>query len=669
MSSDILTPAVITSMVQGLDLLGLVRTADTLKQSGQEGAAEQLYAAWTRLNPEHPLLHAVLFNHSVVLSDAGRLDEARERLERAVALAPTFMPAHINLGRILERQGGVGPAVARWSVILKQLEAVDGAAITHKTMALNQIARTLEAVNQDEGAEGMLRQSLDLDPRQREVIQHLVALRQRQCEWPVLSTTERIDRETLVTGLSPLSAAALTDDPLYQLALAAHYNKKDVGTPAGAMTAWPRAKDHGGPLRVGYLSSDLREHAVGYLMAEVPGLHDRSKVEVFAYYCGIESKDSLHEGFKSSADHWVRLAGDDNAAAQRIAEDGIQILVDLNGYTREARLKVVARRPAPVIVNWLGYPGTMASPYHHYVIADDWILPSGHEHYVSERVMRLPCYQPNNRGRIVSDRRPTRADAGLPEDGTVFCCFNGTHKISRFTFDRWLTILAGVPGSVLWLLKTDDATTGRLLAHAEERGITRERLVFAGKMANADHLARYPLADLFLDTTPYGAHTTASDALWMGVPVLTASGRSFASRVGGSLVRSAGLPEMVCTSLEEYVERAIALGKDREKLRALAETLRAGRDTCVLFDTPRLVAGLEDLYGTMWTDYLEGRTPRPDLTNLDAYLEVSAGFDHEGVEIQAMPDYEGWWRSHLARRHQFRPIAADTRLVPDPDAL
>jgi predicted O-linked N-acetylglucosamine transferase (SPINDLY family) len=669
MSSDILPPAVLQAMVGGLDLIGLVRTAETLKQSGQDTAAEALYANWERTNPEHPLLHAALFNHSVVLSDAGRLEEARQCLERAVLLAPSFAPAHINLGRVLERMGQVGPAVARWSVVLKELEVVDGTAIAHKTMALNQIARTLEALNQDEGAETMLLRSLDLDPRQREVIQHLIALRQRQCEWPVLAPTERADRDTLTTGQSPLSAAAITDDPLFQLALAAHYNQRDVGTPHGAMTAWPKALDHDGPLRVGYLSSDLREHAVGYLMADVLALHDRSKVEVFAYYCGVDSSDSLHERFKATADHWVRLDNDDDAAARRMAEDGLQILVDLNGYTREARLKVVARRPAPVIVNWLGFPGTMGSPYHHYLIADDWIIPEEMEGYYSERVVRLPCYQPNAQVRTVSPKRPTRADMGLPEDGTVFCCFNGTHKITPFTFDRWLTILAEVPGSVLWLLKPDDATTERLAARAEARGIGRERLVFAGKMANADHLARYPLADLFLDTTPYGAHTTASDALWMGVPVLTASGRSFASRVGGSLVRAAGLPDLVCATLDEYTDRAIALGRDRAATRALSETLLAHRDGCVLFDTPGLTRGLEDLYAAMWADHRDGRMPRPDLTNLDAYLEVALGTDPETLEVQTLQDYEGWWRANLARRHRFRPLGPDRRLVADPDTL
>jgi len=242
----------------------------------------------------------------------------------------------------------------------------------------------------------MLRQSLDIDPQQREVVQHLIALRQRQCKWPVVEPGERVSRNILMTGMSPLSAAAYTDDPLFQLAVAGNYNKMDVGTPDSVMDSWPLAAQESGPLRIGYLCSDLREHALGYLMTEVFGLHDRTKVEVFAYYCGPEARDPLHQQFNATADHWTSITGMDDAnAARRIAEDKIQILVDLNGYTREARVKLIALRPAPVIANWLGFPGTMASPHHHYIIADDWIIPPSSEMYYSEKVLRLPCYRPS----------------------------------------------------------------------------------------------------------------------------------------------------------------------------------------------------------------------------------------------------------------------------------
>lgn len=666
MATEILSPALIQSMVGTLSVPDLIKTTEVLKQSGQMASVEAAYAAWTQRNQSDPLLYAVLFNYSVVLSDLGKLDKAQECLERAIALNPEFIPPYINLGRIHERLGKVALAVVQWSAALAKMTAVTGTAILHKTTALNQAARTLEAANQDEPAEAMLRESLELDRQQREVIQHLVALRQRQCEWPVLLPSERVSRKVLAEGMSPLSAAAYTDDPLFQLALAHRYNMEDVGPPEALYQAWPAAQAHAGPLRIGYLSSDLREHAVGYLMAEVFGLHDRSQVEVFAYYCGIDAQDPLQSHFRETADHWIPINHmDDATAAQRMVDDGIQILVDLNGYTRDARLKLVARRPAPVIVNWLGYPGTMASPYHQYIIADDWIIPEDHELYYSEQVLRLPCYQPSKRDRALDPTRPTRAALGLPEDAMVFCCFNGTHKLNRFTVDRWLEILAQVPGSVLWLLGGAETTNQRLREYAHQRGIAPERLVFAEKVPNPAHLVRYELADLFLDTTPYGAHTTASDALWMGVPVLTVSGRSFASRVCGSLVTAAGIPEMVCATPEEYVTRAVAYGKNPESLAPIRERLRAGRDTCVLFDIPALVRSLESLYQRAWQEATQA-LPRPDLTNLEVYLEVGSLMDHEAVEVQCIQDYHAWWTDQLARRHLHRPIPADGRLVADP---
>ena len=664
MTQDPHHAAMIRPSAQELSVPDLIRAVEVLKQGGQAQAVPTLYASWIEHNESHPLLYAVLFNYAVTLSDAEQLEAARQCLERAIALNADFMPAYINLGRIQERLGNVAGALSQWSEALARMSAVTGTAITHKTTTLNQSARALEAADKDEAAEQMLRHSLELDSTQREAVQHLIALRQRQCEWPAVLPSERVELRTLIAGLSPLSAAALSDDPLLQLAIACHYNKLDVGDPSEKPSKSAPITAPSTRLRVGYLSSDLREHAVGYLMTEVFALHDREKVEVFAYYCGPEAKDPLHQHFKSTADHFTSITSlDDASAARRISDDGVQILVDLNGYTREARLKLVAQRPAPVIVNWLGYPGTMASPYHHYLIADEFIVPESHELYYSEKVLRLPCYQPSLRTRSVASHTPTRTEVGLPENATVFCCFNGVHKIHPFTFDRWLAILARVPGSVLWLLGSNDATNERLRSYAAQRGIAKERLVYAEKLTNPFHLARYGLADLFLDTTPYGAHTTASDALWSGVPVLTLSGRSFASRVCGSLVRAAGIPELVCESADEFVERAVRYGSDRASLQPLRERLRAGRDSCTLFDMPALVRQLEDLYAQMRYAHETGTLPRPDLKNLDVYLEAGQNQQPDALDLQTLADYRGFWLEKLARRHQHRPIDADSRLI------
>ena len=670
MSNTVPTSAAARVENQPMSVMELIQAAEHHKQANQGRAAIALYESFIDQHPDHQLLYALLFNLGVILTDEGELERARVVMERCLDVNPDFHSVYINLGRVYESLGNTAQAVTTWNNLANRLSQLSGSALKHKTMALNQSARVLEAAHQDETAEHALRLSLEIDPHQREAIQHFVALRQRQCAWPVITTFENMTRDNLLSGISPLSIDAYTDDPMFQLAISYQYNLRDVGAPAEMITRHWAANNWqpGQRLRIGYLSSDLREHAVGHLMYDVFGLHDRSKVEIFAYYCGIPAaNDPFQLHYKEQADHFVDITGmDDATAARRMADDGIQILVDVNGYTRDGRVKMLALRPAPVIVNWLGFPGSMASPYHNYIIADDWIIPPGDEIYYTEAVTRLPCYQPNNSRRVVAEQRPTRTEAGLPEDAFVFCCFNGTHKITRFTFDRWLEILTRVPNSVLWLLSGAESSHGRLHAYAESKGISASRIIFAPKLANPHHLARYPLADLFLDTTPYGAHTTCSDALWMGVPVLTLSGRTFASRVCGSLVRSAGLPELVCTEASDFIDQAVALGRTRSQVDGYKARLQATRDSNVLFDMPKLVSQLENLYTEMWQAHQDGSLPQPDLSNLDIYLDLGLKYDHEGTEVQTIADYEGFWRDRLAQRHAYRPIPYDSRLWRKP---
>lgn len=661
--SDTLEESLGRAVRRELSVAELIRLADILKTTGRRDAAQALYATWIRFNADNPLCYAVLFNHAVLLGEDGNPEAARAALQQAIAANPDFLPPYINLGRIFEGAGATDAALATWRDATARLPSVSSTSIGYKTMALVQIARVAEAAWRDTEAEAALREAIEIDPGQREAIQHFLSLRQRQCEWPVVEPWERVPRETLLGGMSPLSMAAYTDDPMLQLATAWHYNKTDVGAPLAPPPDLAAAR-RPGRLRVGYLSSDLREHAVGFLMAEVFALHDRAEIEAFAYYCGPASDDAMHRRFRETAEHFVDLAGlDDVQAAARIAEDGIQILVDVNGYTREGRTKLLAQRPAPVIVNWLGYPGSLGSPTHHYIVADETLVPPGDEIYYSEKVLRLPCYQPNDRAREVAPARPTRAQAGLPDEAFVFCCFNGAHKITRFTFARWMRILAGVPGSVLWLLGSTGGAERNLRQAAEAAGIAPTRLIFAPKLAHAAHLARYPLADLFLDSAPYNAHTTSSDALWMGVPVLTFPGRSFPARVCASLVRSAGLAELVRADAEDFVATAIRLAGEPQTLAALRARLRDSRDSCVLFDTPLLVRSLEGLYREMDSDRRAGRLPQPDLAGLETYYDIGIGLDYETEETQTRPDYVGWWREHLARRHAWRPIPPDSRLA------
>ncbi|MBY6242955.1 glycosyl transferase [Methylosinus sp. Sm6] len=648
---------------QNLSLAELFDAAARLKGSGQERSGAELYKTWIAYNCDHPLVYAAYFNYASALADTGDRPGAILALREALRVKADFHPAHINLGRLLEDSGQAGKGVAQWMTCVEQLGAITGDSVAHKLSALQQIGRVLEGHDKDDSAEDALRQSLEIDPRQLEVAQHWIALRQRQCEWPTLATSERVSRAHLLEGISSLSLANLSDDPMFHLAKAYRYNKRAIGrVPPLPREEAPRRRP-GERLKIGYVSSDLREHAVGFAMTDVMETHDRAHFEIHAYYCGIARNDPTRERITAAVDRWTDINGmSDEAAARRIAEDGVHILVDLNGYTKDARTRMFALRPAPIIANWFGFPGSMGTPYHHYMIADSVIVPKEAEIFYSEKVLRLPCYQPNDRKRVVAAERPSREEAGLPEDAFVYCSLNGMQKLTALTFERWMRILAAVPNSALWLLTGTEATNERVRRAAAERGIAPERIVFAPKMPNPRHLARYPLADLFLDNFPYGAHTTAADSLWMGVPILTYAGRSFAARVCASLVQAAGVGELVCASAEDYVARAIELGRDRRRLAAIRERLIAGRDRCVLFDTPSLVGHLENLYREMWRDFETGALPRPDLRNLDIYHEIGVELDHERLELIGDDAYRALYLDKLAQWDRAEPIAADDRL-------
>ena len=650
----------------------LITAATALVAQGQPDMAIQLYRVWVGLNPDHPQLFVGYFNCGSLQAQSGQLNAAIERLNLALANNPDFFPAYINLGGNLERIGQIDPALEQWRQVVERLPSITAPAIEHKLMAIKQIARVLSDQHRPVLAEAWLKRALDVQANQRDVLEQFVALRLGQCEWPVVAPWEGMDRRTLMIGVSPLSMAAYTDDPLLQLAAGHRYVHATVEAPTDCDDADRRHAPVDlttRRLRVGYISSDLRDHAIGYLMPEVFELHDQTAVEIFVYYCGPDPKGAMNDRYLACVEHWLDINPlDDAAAARRIAADGIDILVDVNGLTRFARTGVFARRPAPIQVNWLGFPGSMGSPYHQYIIADDWIIPPQSELYYSESVLRLPCYQANDRKRSVAAQRPARAEYGLPDGAFVFCCFNGSQKFTRFTFDRWIEILRLCPHGVLWLLAGAPETDERLAAYAEAHGIERGRLIFAPKLANAYHLARYPLADLFLDTSPYGAHTTASDALWMGVPVLTLSGRSFAARVCGSLVSAAGLSELICETAEAYVERAVALAHDPGQVATLRAKLEANRATCDLFNMELLVRRLEELYRQMAAQHQAGKTPRPDLTNLEVYLEAGVTEDHEARELRAVADYNELYLAKLRQRHLARALPTDRRLWTDLEA-
>ena len=656
-----------TEMMGQIGLPELFDRATKLQTQGEHAAALDLYREWVAHNADHPLLFAALFNYGVAMNDSRDLEGAIAAFEHAIRLRPDFSPPYINLGRAHEDTGQAGKAVTQWLALAGNLAAVTGESINHKATALQQMARVLEAANSDAAAEDALKQCLDLKPYQVESAQHWISLRQRQCKWPVISEWDQVSRKTLLKGISSLSLANLADDPLFQLATAYAYARHSIGKPKPLYAHSPAAavaRPASRKLRIGYVSSDLRDHAVGFAMTDVVEQHSREDFEIFSYYCGINRPDGTQARIAAAVDKWTDLNGlDDDTAAARIAEDGIDILIDLNGYTKDARTKVFARRPAPINVNWFGYPGTMGTPYHHYIVADPYVIPEGSEIYYSEKVLRLACYQPNDRKRVVAPATPSRADAGLPEDAFVYCMLNGMQKITPRAFQRWMTILAAVPNSVLWMLSGTEDANARLQAAAEAAGIPAQRIVFAEKMANPQHLARYPLADLFLDSLPYGAHTTAADSLWMNVPILTLPGRSFASRVCASVLRAAGIGEMVCETPEAFVARAIELGQSRAQLTAIKAKLAMGRDASTLFDTARLVHDLEGLYRDMWRDFLDGALPKPNLRNLDIYQEIGLELDLENIEALSDADYAALYQARLAEWNAVYPIGPDSRLL------
>jgi predicted O-linked N-acetylglucosamine transferase (SPINDLY family) len=642
-----------------ISIADLFRSAEVLEKAGNGAEAIDLYKKWIAYNPGDANLHAAMFNYAVVMARFGDAAGAINVLRDCIRLKPDFLQPYINLGRLLEDSGLAGNAIGQWLDLVKRMPELNGDNLRHKLLALQQAGRVLETHHLDIAAEDVLRQSIDLKPNQPEVVQHWVALRQKQCKWPVITPWEGVSKHDLIGQISPLTAAVMYDDPVFQLARSWHYAKDLIKLPGkvyggfeARQTARPRR------LKIGYVSSDLREHAVGFGLSEALELHDKSRFEIHAFYCGIANDDATKQRIKSSVEHWTDIRPmDDDAAAALINKAEIDILIDLNGYTRDARTPIFARRPAPIQVNWYGFPGTMGTPYHHYIIGDDTVIPHGHEGYFTEKVLRVPVYQPNDRKRKVASEPPRRANENLPENGFVFCCLNGAQKITEPMFSAWMEILRGVPESVLWLLDTSAETNERLRQIAGQSGIEPQRICFAPKRPNSQHLARYQLADLFLDTFPYGAHTTASDAMWMGTPVLTLPGESFASRVCASLVRSAGVPELIKHSLQDYVAEAIRLGNTPDAAAALKEKLRANRDSSTLFDTAKLVSSLEQAYDTMWAEFSTGQLPQPDLRNLESYEHVAVDLISSGEAFDLAAYHRG-----LSAIDALYPLTPDNRL-------
>jgi len=390
---------------------------------------------------------------------------------------------------------------------------------------------------------------------------------------------------------------SVTDDPAVQLLAAMRFVHERVPKPPAAPMFSTMPAPFGkrtGRIRIGYLSGDLHHHAVGLLTPELLELHDRSRFEVYGFCWTAESGSAQRQRLIKAVDHHVRLAGvDDLTAARLIAQAGIDVLVDLQGITNGARPAILGHRPAPVQVSYLGLPGTSALPGVDWLLADRVVMPEELLPYCTEKPIYLPnCYQVSDRQREVAPR-PERATYGLPEDAFVYCSFNNNFKFTEEMFDAWMRIVLKVPRSVLWLLADNDMARHNMLRRAATHGVAAERLIFAPRVSPPEYLARFQLADLVLDTFPYNAGTTASDALWMGTPIVTRAGRTYISRMAASLLTAVGLPDLVTDSLASYEKLAVDIGRQPKRVASYKRYLAEHGRASPLFDLPQMVRDIE----------------------------------------------------------------------------
>ncbi len=573
-----------------LSITALLERAAALQAAGQAAAAADLYGQWVQAHPNASGRQVACFNWGTVLSALGRDAEALQAYELALQIQPRFAPARLNLGHLMERRGEREAALAQWQQAMADADQLD-----HRLHALNNSARLLESLRRYPESEALMRQSLALKAEQFDVIQHYVHIRQKQCKWPLYDTVGEVTPNQMLVGTSPLAMMNVSDDPGLQLLAAQRFAYERVPRPP-ATPLWTQvpAAARQGRIKVGYLSGDLHLHAVGLLTAELFELHDRERFEVFAFCWTPESEMPLRQRILAAVDHHVRLAGvDDLTAARLVAQAGIDVLVDLQGLTSGARPAILGQRPAPVQVSYLGLPGTSALPGVDWILADRFVMPPELLPYCTEKPIYLPqCYQVSDRRRDMA-ATPTRAQCGLPDDGFVFCSFNNNHKFTAEVFACWMRILQQVPASVLWLLADNDTARAQMLACAAAHGIAAERLVFAPRVSPGDYVARFACADLVLDTFPYNAGTTANDALWAGTPILTRSGRSYISRMAGSLLTAVGLPDLITETLPEYEKRAVELARCPARIASYKRYLAEHGRASPLFDTPATVRAIE----------------------------------------------------------------------------
>lgn len=542
--------------------------------------------------------------------DLDALEAAERCLTRALTLAPDYALAHSNLGKLRARQNRQDTAELHFR---QAIALCDNIAAVH----LN-LGSTLAAQGRHAEALACFERAHVLDPDLPYLAGTLLHARAMLCDWS--TDTESCERvaekaENGEASIRPFELLPLCDTPSRVRVATEHFARREHPGQPGLGPLPPRRQT--ARIRIGYFSSDFRNHAVSALMVECLERHDRTRFELYAFSSGPQSDDPLALRVRAAFEHFLEVGGQsDHEVAQLARRLDIDIAVDLGGYTEGARPGVFALRAAPVQASYLGYLGTLGAPWMDYLIADRIVVPETSRHHYTECIAYLPSYQANDTTRALTAHTPTRDALGLPDSGFVFCCFNNPYKINAEVFDSWTRILLRVPGSVLFLLANDPVTVGNLCKEAARRGLAPERLVFGTRLDTPQYLARYRATDLFLDTLPYNAGTTASDALWAGLPVLTRIGNTFSGRIAASLLTAAGLPELVAPSAQAYEDLAVALSREPARLAELRARLDAARSASRLFDMQGLMRSLERSFEAMHARCLAGLAPA-DLAAFD----------------------------------------------------
>jgi predicted O-linked N-acetylglucosamine transferase (SPINDLY family) len=562
-------------------------------QRGNAAQALQLSSRGILLAPTFAPMHVV---HAAILQALGRKEESLNSYDKGLALEPDSISALLNSGVLLRDMHRHKEAVERFNRVV----AID----PNNAAGLANCAILLTEFKQSEAAIAMFKQLLAVNPDYDYGLGLLAYERLHICDWTDFEET----RAQLLAGVragkracKSLSIMAFSDSAEDHLASAKTFASHFC--PKKSISLWNGERYRHDKIRIAYVSPDLREHPVGHLIAGVFERHDKSRFETVAISLGIDDQSRLRARMLKAFDRFVDVRGmGSQQIAQLMRDMEVDIAVDLGGYTSDTRTDVFAYRPAPVQVNYLGYPGSMGSDYYDYILADKQVIPVEQQGFYSEKVAYLPdAYLPTDHSVHISDRTPTRAECGLPEDAFVFCSFSHDYKITPPLFDIWMRLLNQVPGSVLWLMARGDLAQGNLRKEAAVRGVDPQRLVFAGRVPKVeDHLARYRQADLFLDTHPYNAHTTAADALMAGLPVLTYMGKAFPARVAGSLLTALEMPELIASTVGDYEARALHLATHPQALQILRTQVQAHVTSKFLFDTKAFCFGLEATFIAMW---------------------------------------------------------------------